>query len=78
VRLGADMAGRIMQCIEAAVRAGRLRQPFSNKDFKAACPGFGHGTYHAFLWKHREGNPSGETEHFRLVGPNSFVLLRQP
>jgi len=72
------MAGRIVQSIESAVRAGRLRQPFSNKDFEAACPGFGRGTYQAFLWKHREGNPSGQTEHFKLVASNQFVLLRQP
>ena len=70
------MAGKIVRSIEAAVRAGRLQQPFSTEDFEAACPGFGRGTYQAFLWKHREGNPGGYTEHFRLVGLNRFVLLR--
>jgi hypothetical protein len=70
------MSKRIVESIKAAVRTGQLKQPFSNEDFEAACPGFGKGTYQAFLWKHREGNPGGNTEHFRLIGPNQFVLLR--
>ncbi len=41
--------GRIAQAIDAALRMGKLHEPFSNADFRCACPGFGDGTYNAFL-----------------------------
>jgi hypothetical protein len=34
-----------------AVAAGTLKEPFSAADFRQACPGFGDGTYRAFLWR---------------------------
>lgn len=67
---------RIYASIVAAVRAGKLREPFSNDDFRRACPGFGEGTYNAFLHKHRLGNPGGNSELFELVDPGRFRLLR--
>jgi predicted aspartyl protease len=48
--------GRVITTIDGALASGRLKEPFSNEDFRAACPGFGEGTYNAFLWKHRKGN----------------------
>lgn len=67
---------RIYASIVAAVRAGKLREPFSNDDFRRACPGFGEGTYNAFLHKHRLGSPGGNSELFELVDPGRFRLLR--
>lgn len=67
---------RIYASIVAAVRAGTLREPFSNDDFRRACPGFGEGTYNAFLHKHRLDNPGGNSEPFELVDPGRFRLLR--
>jgi hypothetical protein len=61
--------------IVAAVKTGRLREPFSKRTFRTACPGLGEGTYSAFLWKHRRGN--GKTsELFDLVSPGQFRCLR--
>jgi len=59
-----------------AVRNGRLQEPFTKKDFKRACPGLGKGTYNAFLWKHRVGNPGKKTELFIKVSPGKFKLVR--
>lgn len=67
---------RIYASIVAAVRAGKLREPFTNDDFRRACPGFGEGTYNAFLHKHRLGNPGGNSELFELVDSGRFKLLR--
>jgi hypothetical protein len=39
-------------------------------------PGFGDGTYKAFLHKHRKGNPGGASELFRQVDTNRLELLR--
>lgn len=63
---------RVVEAIDAAVADGRMHEPFSTEDFRSACPGFGKGTYNAFLWKHRRGNPKGETEFFELAGKNRF------
>ena len=62
--------------IVKAIKRGRLKEPFSNNDFKNACPGFGEGTYNAFLWKHRKGNLQGESELFELTEPNTFRLIQ--
>lgn len=60
----------------AAVRSGDLAEPFTQRDFRRACPGFGGGTYQAFLHKHRRGNPGGYTELFERVSPGKFRLLK--
>jgi hypothetical protein len=70
------MAHTNYEAIVAAVNSGRLQEPFRKQDFRAACPGFGNGTYHAFLWKHRKGNPGGNFELFSLVSPAQFECLR--
>lgn len=67
---------RVYSAIVSAVRSGRLVEPFSCADFRRACPGFGEGTYKAFLYKHRLDNPGGCSELFELVSPGRFKLLR--
>jgi len=67
---------RVYSVIVLAVQSGQLLEPFSQADFRRACPGFGEGTYQAFLHKHRLGNPGGYTELFERVSPGRFKLLR--
>ena len=67
---------RVYQAIVEAVKDGRLKEPFSKEDFHLACPGFGEGTYNAFLYKHRKGNPGGVSELFEQVSTGHFILLR--
>jgi len=70
------MAHKVYGSIVSAVRSGTLQEPFSNSDFRAACPGLGEGTYNAFLAKHAAGNPGGVSELFERVAPGRFVCLR--
>jgi hypothetical protein len=63
---------RSLSAIVGAVRRGLLREPFSRQDFRTACPGFGNGTYNAFLDKHRSGDPGGNSELFERVAPDQF------
>lgn len=63
--------------IYAAVKSGRLTEPFGREDVRRACPGWPEGTYNAFLWKHRVGNPGGYTELFEKVSPGRFRTLRK-
>ena len=69
------MAHEVYRAIVGAVRRGLLREPFSKQDFRTACPGFGNGTYNAFLDKHRCGNPGGNSELFERVAPGQFEVL---
>jgi len=57
-------------------RKGTIKEPFTVADFQKACPGLGRGTYRAFLYKHRLGNPGKKTELFELVGPGKFKFIR--
>jgi hypothetical protein len=66
----------VYRAIIHAVKNGGLKEPFTQDDFRHACPGFGDGTYQAFLHKHRKGNPGGVSELFELVSPGRFRLLR--
>jgi hypothetical protein len=70
------MGHEVYSAIVGAVRDRRLSEPFTSSDFEAACPGFGPGTYNAFLHKHRRGNPGGNSELFELVAPGKFRCLR--
>jgi len=70
------MGHRVYGAIVKAVKAGQLEEPFSQQDFRRACPGFAKGTYQAFLHKHRRGNPGGASELFELVAPGKFRCLR--
>ena len=46
------------------------------EDFRRACPNWKEGTYQAFLYKHRKGNPGGNSELFEKVGKGKFQLLK--
>ncbi len=70
--------GRVYQSILGAIRQGKLREPFTSRDFQRACRKFGEGTYNAFLWKHRKGNPGGNTDLVNKAGKGQFKLLRKP
>ena len=70
------MARTVYRAIVAAVRNGRLREPFSNSDFRSACPRFGEGTYNAFLHKHAVANPGGASELFERVSKGNFRCVR--
>lgn len=70
------MAHKVYQAIVTAVSSASLTEPFSSADFRAACPGFGEGTYRTFLVKHRAGNSSGESELFERVAPGRYCCLR--
>ena len=58
--------------IYAAVRSGRLKEPFNAVDVRRACPGWANRTYSNFLSKHRVGNPSKTSEFFIQVAPGLF------
>ena len=70
------MAHEVYRAIVGAIRRGALREPFSKEDFRTVCPGFGNGTYNAFLDKHRHRNPGGNSELFERVSPGQFKCLR--
>lgn len=69
--------GKVYQSIVEAIVKGRLKEPFSSKDFQRACSGWAKGTYEAFLYKHRKGNLGDNTELFERVGRGLFRLLRR-
>lgn len=70
------MRHRVYKAIIKAIRTGNLSEPFTRKDFMTACPGFGKGTYNAFLDKHVKGNRRGDSELFERVAPGLFRCLR--
>ena len=67
---------RIYRSIVHAVRLGLLIEPFSEPDFRLACPGLPEGTYKAFLHKHAAGNPGGNSELFKRIQPGKFRCIR--
>ncbi len=66
---------KVYRAIVAAVKSGRLKEPFGIAEFRKACPNFGEGTYQAFLSKHCKGNGK-ETERFERVSVGRYRLLR--
>ena len=74
--IDAMKAFRIYSAIVTAVKSGRLQEPFTTSDFRAACPGFSHPTYAAFLDKHCKGNPDGNSELFERESSGCFKCLR--
>jgi hypothetical protein len=71
------MAGhKVYSYILRTVKSGRLREPFTKDDSGNACPGFGKGTYNAFLYKHRVRKPGGNSELFKKVCTGKFKLVR--
>jgi hypothetical protein len=67
---------KVYSLIVEAVNAGILKEPFSSNDFRKACPTLGDGAYNAFLFKHRSGNPAGNSELFKRVSTGKFKLIR--
>jgi hypothetical protein len=61
--------------VYAAVRSGKLAQPFSAEAVKRACPGWADGAYRSFFNKHRVGNPSGTTPLFVRRASNRFEII---
>ncbi len=57
----------------AAVKSGKLLQPFNAATVKKACPGWADRTYHTFLGKHAVGN-GHTTEIFMRVGRGLYRL----
>ena len=62
--------------IVQTIRAGTLIEPFTRRDWQAACPAVPDGTCNAFLNKHRRGNPGGNSELFERVASGQFKCLR--
>lgn len=60
--------------IHAAVRLGRLAQPFNSAMLKQACPGWADGTYHTFPGKHAVGN--GQTTELFIRVRRGFYRLK--
>lgn len=58
---------KVYTAIVSAINCGKLVEPFTNMDFKNACPGLAERTYSNFLPKHRQGNPSNTSELFEQV-----------
>jgi hypothetical protein len=61
--------------VYAAVRSGKLVQPFSGETVKRACPGRSEATYRNFFKRHRVGNPLGMVELFVHRGSNHFEII---
>jgi hypothetical protein len=61
--------------IYAAVKNGKLKEPFGSNDVKRACPGWAERTYTNFLSKHAIGNPSKASELFQRVGPGQYRTI---
>jgi hypothetical protein len=61
--------------IYAAVRSGKLREPFTATTAKLACPGWADATYKVFFNKHRAGNPGNTTELFIRVARGQFRII---
>jgi hypothetical protein len=61
--------------VYAAVRSGKLAQPFSIEAAKRACPGYAEGVYRNFFKRHCAGNPSGMAELFVRRAANRFEII---
>lgn len=70
------MADEVYKAIVRSVRAGRLREPFSARDFRRACPGFSKGIYSAFLPKHAAGSRLADSVLFERVAPGKYTCIR--
>lgn len=66
----------VYAAIVKAVKTGKMKEPFGVNEFRSACPGFGEGTYNAFLYKHRKGNPGEASELFDMVDKGCFRLIK--
>jgi len=62
--------------VREAVQEGKLTEPFSKKNLERVFKNWGKGTYDAYLFKHRVGNPGGYLEYFERVAPGKFKLVK--
>ncbi len=60
--------------IYAAVKSGKLRQPFDGAGIRHACPGWANHTYFTFCGKHAVGNGK-TTELFIRVGRGRYTII---
>jgi len=67
---------KVYASIVAAVKQNKLKEPFTSDEFRIVCKGFGEGTYNAFLYKHRKGNPGENSELFEMISQGKFKLLK--
>jgi len=67
---------KVYSAIVRVIKNGHIKEPFSQDDFRRACPNLGEGTYKAILHKHRKGNPDGASELFELISSVKFCVLR--
>ena len=58
----------------AAVRMGKLAEPFDAAMVKRACRGWSERTYHIFFPKYAAGNPGRDSELLVRVARGSFRL----
>lgn len=70
------MKSKTYKLIIDSIRSNRLKEPFSEKDFRNSCPNLPEGTYRAFLHKHSKGNPGGHSELFERISPGFFICIR--
>jgi len=66
----------VYSTIITAVKNGRLKEPFSINNLKSKCNTLAEGTCNVFLYKHRKGNPGGNSELFEMVSKGKFKLIR--
>ena len=67
---------KVYIAIVKAIEGGRLKEPFSNNDFRNACPEFKGGYKMHFYGNTEKGITKGVSELFELLGPNMFRLIR--
>jgi hypothetical protein len=70
------MRHKVYESIVTAIKSGKMAEPFTRQDFEMSCPGFGNGTYNAFLYKHVRGNNISNSKLFERVAPGKFRCLR--
>ena len=71
------MVGHVVYgTIVNAVKTGKLKEAFSIPDLIKACPKLNQNTCGVFLYKHRKGNPYGNSELFERISDGKFKLIR--
>lgn len=70
------MKSQIYTYIVKAIKNKELKEPFTAKRFKEVCEKWKRSA--SFLWKHRRGNPGGNSELFEriLSKPRKFKLTK--
>lgn len=70
------MRSKTFANIVSAIKAGKLKEPFTERDFRQACPGLPEGTYRAFLHKHARANTGQYSNLFERVAPGKFICIK--